>query len=348
MARKISFDIPAEQPADQATGQMGQGQAAPRPLASRPLMGTLQTVKAIGALGAISRSLEDISDRAKRAQDIEEKLTQGQAIVELQVDSIDGAQIADRMELDEAAFAQFRETIRAHGQNTPILVRPHPDQSGRYQVAYGHRRLKACRDIGVPVRAVVRSLSDEEMVIAQGQENSARTDLSYIERARFAARLEDKGYSRDIIMAALNVDKTVLSKLVSVTVRIPLPLIDAIGPAPSFGRTRWSELADMIATPEGQARALAAIADKDFAALESDKRFLRVLELARIKTERAKPDAWISKDGTRGADVRASGSKLSLVFDNRTAPEFGNFVRAKLQELYDEYKLTNNTSGHTP
>jgi len=41
---------------------------------------------------------------------------------------------------------------------------------------------------------VVRSLTDEQLVIAQGQENSGRTDLTFIERARFAARLEDRKF----------------------------------------------------------------------------------------------------------------------------------------------------------
>ena len=38
------------------------------------------------------------------------------------------------------------------------------------------------------------SLTDEQLVVAQGQENSARTDLSFIEKALFAARLEEYGY----------------------------------------------------------------------------------------------------------------------------------------------------------
>ncbi|MFC7555837.1 ParB/RepB/Spo0J family partition protein [Pseudoroseomonas wenyumeiae] len=60
-------------------------------------------------------------------------------------------------------------------------MRPHPTEPGRFQVAFGHRRLRAARDLAKPVRAVVRPLSDRELVLAQGQENSARANLSFIE-----------------------------------------------------------------------------------------------------------------------------------------------------------------------
>ncbi len=82
------------------------------------------------------------------------------------------------------------EAIREQGQQVPILVRPHPDRPGRYQVAFGHRRLRAVAEIGIPVRAVVRDLTDEQLVVAQGQENNERRDLSYIEKARFAQKLQ--------------------------------------------------------------------------------------------------------------------------------------------------------------
>ncbi|WP_164125936.1 ParB/RepB/Spo0J family partition protein, partial [Stenotrophomonas maltophilia] len=67
--------------------------------------------------------------------------------------------------------AAFRDLIRQHGQNVPILVRPKPGDTEGYEVAFGHRRLRAARELGIKVRAVVRSLTDEQLVIAQGQEN---------------------------------------------------------------------------------------------------------------------------------------------------------------------------------
>jgi ParB family transcriptional regulator, chromosome partitioning protein len=44
----------------------------------------------------------------------------------------------------------------------------------------------ALRDLGQPVRALVRDFDDAALVMAQGQENGARRDLSFIEKANFA------------------------------------------------------------------------------------------------------------------------------------------------------------------
>ncbi len=152
-----------------------------------------------------------------------------------------------------------------HGQQVPILVRPHPEREGRYQIAYGRRRLRALTELGRPVRAVVRPLSDQQLVVAQGQENSARTDLSFIERALFAAKLEQVGYDRETIMAALSVDKTTLSRLVSTASRIPRSLVESIGPAPKAGRDRWIELATRLEAVGRLKRVEEAVAKDSFA-----------------------------------------------------------------------------------
>ena len=58
-------------------------------------------------------------------------------------------------------------------------------------------------------------MTDEEMVVAQGQENHARKDLSYIEKARFAQRLEAR-FRRDTIMSAMSIHKSDLSNMLTV------------------------------------------------------------------------------------------------------------------------------------
>ncbi|MGO7522769.1 ParB/RepB/Spo0J family partition protein, partial [Rhizobium brockwellii] len=78
-------------------------------------------------------------------------------------------------------------------QEEQILVRRHPNNEERYQNAYGHRRLQAVKLLGLKVQAIVSKLDDTDVVIAQGIENSARRNLSYIVRAVFALNLELMG-----------------------------------------------------------------------------------------------------------------------------------------------------------
>ncbi|MFH1344058.1 MAG: plasmid partitioning protein RepB [Pseudomonadota bacterium] len=329
MARKINFDPPATEPTE--THEVA-------PQRARPLLGLERTIKQSGALGAISQSLGGISEKVKRAEEIEQKLIEGQVIVDLDPALIDNSFVPDRMEATEEQNAAFCDLIRQHGQNVPILVRPKPGGTERYEVAFGHRRLRAARELGIKVRAVVRSLTDEQLVIAQGQENSGRTDLTFIERARFAARLEDRKFSREIIMASLNVDKAALSRLIAIATRVPAAVIDAIGPAPAFGRVRWQELTDLLEEEASRARALDIVKAPTFNGLDTDKRFEALAAGLRKKTLRARAENWAAKDGTHAAKVSRAGKRLTLTFDDRVAPKFGDFVREKLQTLYDEFK----------
>lgn len=334
MARKLNFDPPpqgtdAPNPAEEHKPSASRG---------RPLLGLDRPIKQASALGAISQSLGGINEKVRRAEEIEQRLVEGQTIVDLDPSEIDESFVRDRMEGSEEQALAFREMIRAHGQNVPILVRPKPNVSGRYDVAFGHRRLRAARELGIRVRAVVRDLTDEQLVVAQGQENSGRTDLTFIERARFATNLEDQKFSREVIMAALNVDKAALSRLIAVATRIPADVIDAIGPAPSFGRVRWQELVDLLDQDGNRQRAQEVISEASFAALDTDKRFEALHKRLQEKVERSRAEAWSANDGTRAAKVSRSGKRLTMTFDDRIAPEFGEFVKSKLQALYDEYK----------
>ena len=89
----------------------------------------------------------------------------------------------------------------------------------------------------------------------------AAPTLTFIERARFAARLEDRKFSRDVIMSALNVDKAALSRLIAVATRIPPAVIEAIGPAPAYGRVRWQELMESLEEQGTRARAFEITAE---------------------------------------------------------------------------------------
>ncbi|GLK74274.1 plasmid partitioning protein RepB [Ancylobacter dichloromethanicus] len=339
MARKISFDLPVAEP--------HASQEAPTAVPTskvRPLLGLDRSLKQPGALGAISQTLGGMSEKVKRADELEKKLVEGQTIVDLDPAVVDNSFVPDRMEASAAAEAAFRDLIREYGQNSPILVRPHPEVPDRFQVAFGHRRLRAARSLGIKVRAVVRVLSDDELVVAQGQENSGRTDLTFIERARFAARLLDRKFSRETIMAALNVDKAALSRLITVATRVPLEVIEAIGAAPGFGRVRWQELTDLLEQDDNRRRALAHVKAAGFQDLESDKRFESIVSAIRTTATRSRPEPWSATDGTHAARVMRNGKKTTLTFDDRVAPRFGDFVREKLQSLYDEYKATEHDS----
>ncbi len=131
--------------------------------------------------------------------------------------------------------------IRQSGQSSPILVRPHPDDANRYMIVFGHRRARAARELGIKVRAVIKPLEDIAHVIAQGQENAARADLTFIEKSLFAKKLANRGMTKDTIKTALTVDDTLLSRMLSVADNVPVAILDAVGSAKGVGRDRWKK-----------------------------------------------------------------------------------------------------------
>lgn len=319
---------------------------------SRPIAGFVPPPRPASPIGGITKSLSNITSKMERAHDLEKQLAEGQAIIELDPITIDASFVSDRLALDEAELAQLAEQIRENGQQVPILVRPHPDTKGRYQVAYGHRRLAAVRQLGQKVRAVVRDLTDDQLVVSQGQENNARTNLSYIERALFASKLEDRAFTRDIIMSALGVDKAALSKMLSIMKQVPLNLIEAIGPAPEVGRRRWTELAEKLDKPKISA-ILKILATEEAQGKTSDERFQLAADEISKKVAKASgeahkapaADAWAPENKAVIIASKSKSKGYSLEFTEKEAKPFGEFVRSQLDDLYEAFRKSEKKPG---
>lgn len=291
---------------------------------------------AAGAVGAVSRSLSRFDQQLREAQKL---ATEGERVVELPTDSIDPSFARDRMEADQAAHAALVDSLKSHGQQVPILVRPSPEAAGRYQIAYGHRRYRACVELGIMVKAVIRPLDDAALLIAQGQENSARKDLSFVERALFAATLEDRGFAREVTISALSTDKTEVSKLLAVVKAIPRDILDAIGPAPKAGRTRWMGLAEMLKLARVAPRIRATMMRDDFLRLSSDERFNRVFKDAAAKPKRAtSAQDWIAPTGSKPIRIEHKAQATVLTIREPVAPDFARFLIDQLPELFASYQ----------
>ncbi|MGR9220634.1 plasmid partitioning protein RepB [Rhizobium leguminosarum] len=327
MARKNLIEISAPNP---------ERMDAVAPRDNRPIAGFVPQERSAAPVGGITKTLGNITEKMERASELERQLATGQTIIELDPGLIDASFVSDRLAIDAAELAQLVEQIREHGQQVPILVRPHPETRGRYQVAYGHRRLAAAREIGIRVRAVVRDLTDGQLVVSQGQENSARTNLSYIERALFASRLEERSFGRDVIMAALGVDKAALSRMLIVIRQVPLGLVNAIGAAPDIGRRRWLELGERLEKADVE-KIIAELSADDARKISSDERFQRALVLATKKTAAPKPA--VAKTQVTGVPVmiKKTVSGATFVFDGKIAPGFDQFVQERLKVLFQEF-----------
>jgi ParB family chromosome partitioning protein len=293
-----------------------------------------------GASRSILNSLDEIAARA-------DKLVEGETIVEIDPDLIDPSFVRDRRGDDEQEFKELFEAIREGGQNSPILVRPHASVSGRYMAVFGHRRLKVAKALGRKVRAIVKVMQDREHILALGHENSARANVPFIERARFAADVARLRYDEDntTILSALSVDRTTLSKMLSVA-SLPEAILDAIGEAKLVGRDRWYDLKLLLDNPANIDLALTLVAEDGFTSIASEARFdllVHRLKLASSrKRVRPKPvtRSWAPRDASMSAEMIGDGKRFTMAMKSKNADarEFGDFLSENLDELYEAFR----------
>jgi ParB family chromosome partitioning protein len=94
-----------------------------------------------------------------------------------------------RRQVDPAELAALAASIREQGVLQPILARPDPAASGRYQIIAGERRWRAAQQAGLhEIPALIRALEDTAAMAAALVENLQREDLNPID--------EGEGYRR--------------------------------------------------------------------------------------------------------------------------------------------------------
>lgn len=281
--------------------------------------------------GAVGTAVNDLLSNSQREIDVD------------LIDDDDGPR--DRLSIDEDSIKELRESIRAHGQMVPLLVRQNHERPGRFKIVYGRRRLAALRPLGVPAKVLIRNLTDREAVVAQGLENSSRQDPSFIEKALFAKQLRERNYDSAVIQDALAIDQSVVSRMKLVADTVPLALVGAIGAAPGVGRRRWEELA----------RALEGIGSDEALGIcfpepapegsGSDERFDLALSnlaahIARAscpsRTAPPKPATPIDlrlNDGRAIARLKSSRSSVSIEVSRKEHPEYAAWLENEAETI---------------
>lgn len=267
-----------------------------------------------GAIGAVNQSIAALKSRS---------------VADVDVRMIDTAGMRDRLGGSDDDLDMLIQSIRNYGQQVPVLLRPNPNDPERYQVVYGRRRVAALKSLGLPVKALVRVLDDRALVIAQGQENTARKDLSFIEKANFARQMRDAGYDRKVICDALSMDKTLISRMISVTDRISVELIEAIGAAPSVGRDRWLKLADKIKSRDLLSAAQGASSEARFDAV--------MAALVTPRTPAPPPRSHKSDKGDELAKSLRKGDKTVVTLRSNAAPGFDDWLVENLTRLHRDW-----------
>lgn len=183
----------------------------------------------------------------------------------------------------------------ACGNVQPIKVRPVRGAKGefseRYEVVFGHRRLRACQELGLPVLSLIDNLDDQSLFVEMERENRARKDLSAWEQGTMYRRALDMGLfpSNRKLSEAIGVDLSALGKALALA-NLPEFVVHAF-PSPLTLQFRWAKpLADAIAANPDEVRAEAQRLSNQHAKLSAREVFSRLTAIrAELQAQGVEP-----------------------------------------------------------
>ena len=257
-------------------------------------------------------------------------------------DRLDGFTVVNSDD-DGDSFEALKSSINEGGQHVPILVR-RAETEGRFEIIYGRRRLRACRDLGLKVRSNVQDLDDATALLAKGLENAARRNLSFYEKARFAAVIQAAGHNTKTVRQVLNLSASGLSHLTKVTDKIPDDVGDQIGAAPKSGRPKWTALAEAFASKKINASSSFVILSKLSSELSSDDRLEQLLR--EIVRRGARPSEGRETTPVPGVTIKSGRGTIAMsikrVGENAAFAEWlDRELEGIIKKSYQEFTAVN-------
>jgi len=128
-----------------------------------------------------------------------------------------------RKHFAEAKLRELESSIRLRGIIQPIVVRSHPKLPARYEVVAGARRFRAAKAVGLEkVPAIIRVLSDVDVLEIMVIENGQRDDLHPLEEADGFGQLMEVGkYDAQTIAQKVGHDETYVYRRLALRKLIP-------------------------------------------------------------------------------------------------------------------------------
>ncbi len=242
---------------------------------------------------------------------------------------------------DGPDFEKFKAEIQNAGGNIqPIKVRPvaeADDNSASFEIIFGHRRHRACLELGLPVLSLVEPATDLELFAAMDRENRLREDLRPYEQGIMYARALDEGlYSSMRKMSeALGVEQGTISKATALA-RLPAIVLSAFS-SPLDLQYRWAT--DLTSALQKNAEAVLAAAQVIHGesprplAAQVLKRLLAAVGDSRGITSNKAPVVLTGSAG-QSAEIQVNAKKQTMTITlTHLAPERLAQVQAAIQML---------------
>ena len=131
-----------------------------------------------------------------------------------------------RKEFDVEKLKELAQSIKENGLIQPIIVRQSPVIG--YEILAGERRYRASLLAGLRyIPAVVKQLSDQEMMVQSIIENLQRENLNPIEEARAYESLVEKGFTHAEIADKMGKSRPYISNSIRL-LSLPEPILSEV------------------------------------------------------------------------------------------------------------------------
>jgi len=128
--------------------------------------------------------------------------TPAQAANELEMSKIHLIEGANpRRKRSQSDWDALKNSIAAKGVLQAILVRPHPEMEGHYQVVAGNTRYGIAKELELDtIPANIRMVEDHEITDFALTENLIRADMSPVDEGLAVKKMMSEGYDKDEIL----------------------------------------------------------------------------------------------------------------------------------------------------
>ena len=147
-------------------------------------------------------------------------------IVELDISDLLANPYQPRKVFDEEALKELAESIKEHGVFQPIIVKK---TVKGYNIIAGERRVKASRIAGLTkIPAIIKDMTDEEMMEIALLENLQREDLTAIEEAKaYKGIIETMKITQDELARRLGKSRSHITNMLGL-LRLPQDVQDMV------------------------------------------------------------------------------------------------------------------------
>ncbi|MFM7084898.1 MAG: ParB/RepB/Spo0J family partition protein [Hyphomicrobium sp.] len=147
----------------------------------------------------------------------------------LGLDQLRGGKLNPRKDFREEDLVELADSIKAKGLVQPLIVRPDPDNNKMFEIVAGERRWRAAQKAGLhKLPAIVRNLSDQEVLEFGIIENVQRSDLNAIEEAvGYKDLIERFAYSQDQVSEIIGKSRSYIANTLRL-LKLPISVQDFV------------------------------------------------------------------------------------------------------------------------